>query len=36
MLSGTMILRKITGLGFPDDGPETLVDTLLESWHTAT
>lgn len=34
MLSGTMILRKITGLGFPDDGPETVVDTLLEGWLT--
>lgn len=32
MLSGAMILRKITGLGFPDDGPENLVDTLLEGW----
>jgi hypothetical protein len=32
MLSGAMILRKITGLGFPDNGPEILVDTLLEGW----
>jgi AcrR family transcriptional regulator len=32
MLSGAMILRKITGLGFPDNGPEHLVDTLLEGW----
>jgi AcrR family transcriptional regulator len=32
MLSGAMILRKITGLGFPDNGPENLVDTLLEGW----
>lgn len=34
MLSGAMILRKILGLGFPDDGPEKLVDTLLEGWLT--